>query len=108
MALTSVAKNICIAIYKNVAWAALAHYTKYLFECARVPGDLGIIGRDPNLVFFKSNRSHVDIFHFLFINLRYILHIPLKCSRGNYLEVLVGSYVTSGRFSMFIGVCRVG
>jgi hypothetical protein len=48
---------------EQLAMGALAHYTKYLFECARVPGDLGIIGQDPNLVFFKSNRSHVDIFH---------------------------------------------
>ena len=37
---------------------------------------LGIIGRDPNIS--KFNRLHVDNFQYFFINVRYILYIPLK------------------------------
>jgi hypothetical protein len=43
----------------------------------RCPGRyLGISGRYP--IVSKSNRSHVDIFRFSFVKLRYSLYIPLK------------------------------
>ena len=74
----------------------------------------GIIGQVPSVS--KSNRLHVVIFRFFFINLRYILWIPLKWwviflkswTSTDYFSNSTGSSVTSGRFSPFIGLFTCG
>ena len=75
---------------------------------------LGITNRYPSV--FKSNRLHVDIFRYPFINLGYILYIPLKwsvifvqspTSTGQFSNS-TGSYVTNCRFfSPIIGPSRL-
>ena len=57
---------------------------------------LGIIGWDPSVC--KSNRLHVDILRFSYINLRYIPQIPLKCS-----VILLKSWTSTGYFSNSTG-----
>ena len=66
---------------------------------------LGIISWDPSVC--KSNRLHVDILRFFYINLRYIPWIPLKWSiillpswtSTGYSSNSTGSSVTNCRFS---------
>ena len=53
---------------------------------------LGIVGQDHGDA--KSNQLHVDIFWFCFIHLRFILHIPLKCS-----VILLKSRTSTSYFS---------
>ena len=70
---------------------------------------LGMItGWDPSVC--KSNQLHVDILRFSFIELGYILRIPLKCSviflqswtSTGYFSNSIGSYVTNWWFSLMI------
>jgi hypothetical protein len=71
---------------------------------------LGIIGWDPNVC--KSNWLHVDIPWFFFIELGYILWIPLKqavifvqswTSTGHFSNS-TGSFVTNCQFSPIIDI----
>jgi hypothetical protein len=77
----------------------------HLFQC---PGRfLGIIGQNPRVP--KSKWWHVVIFWVSFINLKYILYIPLKWSvislklwtSTGYLCNSTSSSVTSSRFTPF-------
>ena len=69
---------------------------------------LGITGWDPNV--WKPNRLHVDILRFSFVELGYILQIPLKrsviflqsCTSTGYFSNSAGSLVTNCRFSPII------
>ena len=57
---------------------------------------LDIIGWDPSVC--KSNRLHVDILRFFYINLRYIPQIPLKWS-----VILLNTWTSTGYFSNSTG-----
>jgi hypothetical protein len=64
-----------------------------LHDSIQTSGHLGIISLDPSVS--KSHRSHVDVFRsFFFVELRYILSIPLKQP-----VFLLKSWIWTGSFS---------
>lgn len=67
----------------------------------------GMIGQNPRVS--RSNRLHVVIFWDFFIDLKYILYIPLNlsvislkfCTSTGYFCNSTSSFVTSSRFGLF-------